>query len=216
MARELRKHDVEAMAIRADVSGKDDVRTMLRTMLDAWDTIDLLVANAGLQQDAAVTAMTLAPWNTVIGVNFTGAFLCAREAAREMIRRGRRSHGLPASSLFTVHERIPWADHVTDTTSKGGRRQLRQSRAHELAPPRMRVNSIGPGAIPTPIDRSAWDTPEALQRLLALIPDGRLGQPEDIGTSAVWLCSDDLDYVHGPTLFVAGGMTLYPDFARGG
>ena len=98
MARELRKHDVEAMAIRADVSGEDDVRTMLRTMLDAWDTIDLLVANAGLQQDAAVTAMTLAPWNTGIGVNLTGAFLCAREAAREMIRRGRRSHGLPASS----------------------------------------------------------------------------------------------------------------------
>jgi glucose 1-dehydrogenase len=220
VARELRKHDVEAMAVRADVSREDDVQTMFRTMLDAWGTIDLLVANAGLQRDAAVTDMTLAQWNAVIGVNLTGAFLCAREAAREMIRRGPRPEVSRATGkllfISSVHERIPWAGHLNYATSKGGMMQLMQSLAQELAPHRIRVNSIGPGAIQTPINRSAWDTPEALQRLLALIPYGRIGQPEDIGKAAVWLCSDDADYVHGQTLFVDGGMTLYPEFARGG
>jgi glucose 1-dehydrogenase len=206
--------------VRADVAREDDVRAMFQAMLRAWGTIDILVSNAGLQRDAPVTDMSLDQWNTVIGVNLTGSFLCAREAAREMIRRGPRPEVSRATGkivfISSVHERIPWAGHVNYAASKGGMMQLTQSLAQELAPHRIRVNAIGPGAIQTPINRPAWETPEALQRLLRLIPYGRIGKPEDIGKAAVWLSSDDADYVDGQTLFVDGGMTLYPEFARGG
>jgi glucose 1-dehydrogenase len=164
--------------------------------------------------------MTLEQWNTVLSVNLTGMFLCAREASREMIRRGVRPEVSRAAGkiicVSSVHERIPWAGHVNYAVSKGGVMQLMQSLAQELAPHRIRVNSIAPGAIRTPINRRAWETPEALKALLALIPYGRIGEPEDIAKVAVWLASDDSDYVHGQTIFVDGGMTLYPEFAHGG
>ena len=196
------------------------VRQMFAEMLGAWGTIDILVSNAGLQRDAPLTEMTLEQWNTVLAVNLTGMFLCAREAAREMIRRGVRPETSRAAGkiicMSSVHEVIPWAGHANYAASKGGVKLLMQSIAQELAPHRIRVNSIAPGAIQTPINRSAWDTPGALASLLTLIPYGRIGTPEDIGKVAVWLASDDADYVHGQTIFVDGGMTLYPEFARGG
>jgi glucose 1-dehydrogenase len=210
----------EARAIRADVSREAEVQAMFREMLDAWGTIDILVNNAGLQRDAAFPDMTLEQWNTVLSVNLTGMFLCAREAARAMIRRGVRPEISRAAGkiicMSSVHERIPWAGHVNYAASKGGVMQLMQSLAQELAPHRIRVNSIAPGAIRTPINRPAWETPEALKALLTMIPYGRIGEPEDIARVAVWLASDDSDYVHGQTIFVDGGMTLYPEFARGG
>jgi len=189
-------------------------------MFAEFGTIDILVNNAGLQKDAAFTEMTLAQWNAVIGVNLTGMFLCAREAAREMIRRGIRPDISRAAGkiicISSVHEVIPWAGHVNYAASKGGVKLLMQSLGQELAPHRIRVNSIAPGAIQTPINREAWETPEALAALLKLIPYGRIGQPEDIGKAVAWLASDDADYIHGQTIFVDGGMTLYPEFARGG
>jgi glucose 1-dehydrogenase len=210
----------EAIAIRADVSREQDVREMFAQMLDRWTTLDILVNNAGLQRDAAFVDMTLEQWNTVISVNLTGMFLCAREAAREMIRRGVRPEISRAAGkiicISSVHERIPWAGHVNYAASKGGVMLFMQSLAQELAGYRIRVNSIAPGAIQTAINRDAWSTPEALQRLLRLIPYGRIGQPSDIGKVAVWLASDDSDYIHGQTIFVDGGMTLYPAFAHGG
>ena len=217
---ELKAAGVAAMAIRADVSREAEVRSMFQEMIAAWGTIDILVSNAGLQRDAALVDMTLEQWNTVLGVNLTGTFLCVREAAREMIRRGPRPDVSRATGkivcISSVHERIPWAGHVNYAASKGGMMLFMQSVAQELAPHRIRVNSIGPGAIQTPINTAAWETPEALESLLTLIPYGRIGQPEDIGQAAAWLASDDADYVHGQTLFVDGGMTLYPEFARGG
>ena len=210
----------DAMAIRADVSREDEVRAMFAEMFQAWGTIDILVNNAGLQKDAPITEMTLDQWNVVLGVNLTGMFLCAREAAREMIRRGIRPDVSRAAGkiicMSSVHEQIPWAGHVNYAASKGGVRLFIQSLAQELAPHRIRVNSIAPGAIQTPINRATWETPEALSALLKLIPYGRIGLPEDIGKVAVWLASDDSDYIHGQTIFVDGGMTLYPEFARGG
>jgi glucose 1-dehydrogenase len=189
-------------------------------MLKRWGTIDILVNNAGLQRDAKFVEMTLEQWNFVIGVNLTGMFLCARAAAREFIRRGVKPEVSRAAGkiicMSSVHELIPWAGHVNYAASKGGVRMFMQSLAQELAPHRIRVNSIGPGAIATPINRPAWETPEALKSLLTLIPYGRVGLPEDIGKAAVWLASDDSDYVHGQTLFVDGGMTLFPEFAHGG
>jgi glucose 1-dehydrogenase len=217
---DIRMGGAEAMALKADVSREDEVQAMVGAMVKAWGSIDILVNNAGLQQDAAFTDMTLGQWNTVIGVNLTGMFLCAREAAREMVRRGIRSDISHAAGkiicMSSVHEVIPWAGHVNYAASKGGVRAFMQSLAQELAPHRVRVNSIAPGAIQTSINRSAWDSPKALESLLTLIPYGRIGSPEDIGKVAVFLASDDSDYIHGQTLFVDGGMTLYPEFARGG
>jgi len=217
---DLRAAGAEALAIRADVARESEVEAMFAEMLGAWGRIDILVNNSGLQRDAPLTEMTLEQWNTVLGVNLTGMFLCTRAAARAMIGQGPR----PALSRATgkivcvssVHEVIPWAGHVNYAASKGGVKLFMQSVAQELAPHRIRVNSIAPGAIQTPINRAAWETPQALQSLLTLIPYGRIGLPEDVGRTAVWLISDAADYVHGQTIFVDGGMTLYPEFARGG
>ena len=217
---DLKTAGVRAMAVRADVSREAEVRSIFQQMITAWGTIDILVSNAGIQRDAALVDMTLEQWSTVLEVNLTGTFLCVREAAREMIRRGPRPDVSRATGkivcITSVHERIPWAGHVNYAASKGGMMLFMQSVAQELAPHRIRVNSIAPGAIQTPINTAAWEIPGAVEQLLTMIPYGRIGQPEDIGRAAAWLVSDDADYVHGQTLFVDGGMTLYPEFARGG
>ncbi|NBW88433.1 MAG: SDR family oxidoreductase [Gammaproteobacteria bacterium] len=209
-----------ALAIKADAGDETQVEAMFDQMIAAWGRCDILVNNAGLQQDAAFTDMTLAQWNRVINTNLTGMFLCSRRAVKEMLRVGPRP-GVSAATgkivcMSSVHEIIPWAGHVNYAASKGGVKLFMQSLSQELAPQKIRVNSIGPGAIQTPINRAAWDTPEALEKLLELIPYGRIGQPADIGKAAVWLASDDSDYVNGQTIFVCGGMTLYPEFADGG
>jgi glucose 1-dehydrogenase len=210
----------EALAIQADVSKEDQVKAMFATMFKEFGTIDILVNNAGLQKDSPFVDMTLEHWNLVIGINLTGQFLCAREAAREFLRRGVQPHISCAAGkiicMSSVHQVIPWAGHVNYATSKGGINMMMQSIAQELAPHKIRVNSIAPGAIKTPINKSAWDTPSAEAKLLQLIPANRVGDPEDIAKAAVWLASDDSDYVNGTTLFVDGGMTLYPGFATGG
>ena len=210
----------EAMAIKADVGQEDDVQAMVDTTLTAFGALAILVNNAGLQQDAAFAEMTLAQWNKVMGTNLTGMFLCSRLAVREFLRCGVKPGGSRASGkiicMSSVHEVIPWAGHVNYAASKGGVKLFMQSLAQEVAPQKIRVNSIGPGAIQTPINTAAWDTQQALDALLKLIPYGRIGVPEDIGKAAVWLASDDSDYVNGQTLFVDGGMTLYPEFADGG
>ena len=209
-----------AVAQKADVSSEADVHAMFRRMCDEFGTIDILVNNAGLQKDAPFDEMTLDDWRLVLHVNLTGQFLCAREAVREFKRRGVVKDISAAAgkiiSMSSVHEAIPWGGHVNYAASKGGVMMMTKSIAQEVAPYRIRVNSIAPGAIKTEINREAWDTPQALQSLLRLIPYNRLGTPEDVGRAAVWLASDESDYVHGVTLFVDGGMTLYPGFETGG
>jgi glucose 1-dehydrogenase len=216
----IRQNGGEAVAIKADVSRENEVQTMFAEMIERFGTIDILINNAGLQRDSAFQEMTLDQWNTVISVNLTGQFLCAREAVREFLRRGVVPSVSAAAGkiicMSSVHEVIPWGGHVNYAASKGGIMQLMKSMAQELAPKKIRVNSIAPGAIKTPINRAAWETPEAEARLLNLIPEGRVGVPEDIARAAVWLASDASDYVIGITLFVDGGMTLYPGFATGG
>jgi len=210
----------QSLAIQGDVSQEADVEALFAAMFKAWGTIDILVNNAGLQRDARFTEMTLAQWNTVLAVNLTGMFLCSRAAVREMLRRGPRPEVSSATGkilcISSVHEQIPWAGHVNYATSKGGVKLFMETLAQEMAPQHIRVNGIAPGAIRTPINRQAWATPEALRNLLTLIPYGRIGEPEDIGRAAVWLASDASDYVVGTTLFVDGGMTLYPAFGHGG
>lgn len=210
----------KAIAIQADVSKEDQVQAMFQKMIKEFGTIDILINNAGLQRDAPIVDMTLANWNFVLSVNLTGQFLCAREAAKEFIRRGVVPSVSKAAGkiicVSSVHETIPWAGHCNYAASKGGMMLFMKSIAQELAPHKIRVNSLGPGAIKTPINRAAWETPEAEAKLLQLIPYNRVGEPDDLGKASVWLASDDSDYVHGITLFVDGGMLLYPGFATGG
>jgi glucose 1-dehydrogenase len=220
VAEAIRAEGVSAYAAAADVSREDQVQAMFAQMIDRFGTIDILINNAGLQRDAAFRDMTLAQWNMVIGVNLTGQFLCAREAVREFLRRGVVATTSRAAGkiicISSVHQVIPWSGHANYAASKGGVMLMMQSLAQEMAPHRIRVNGIAPGAVRTPINTTAWQTPEAYQRLMTLIPYGRIGEPEDIGRAAVWLASDDADYVVGATLFVDGGMTLYPCFADNG
>jgi len=211
---------VRSLAIQADVSRESEVQSMFAVMLKELGTIDILVSNAGLQKDAPLEEMTLAQWNTVISVNLTGQFLCAREAVREFKRRGViKDVSVSAGKIIcmsSVHETIPWAGHVNYAASKGGVMLMMKSIAQEVAPYRIRVNSICPGAIRTPINTSAWSTPEAYESLMTLIPYKRIGEPDDIGRAAVFLASDQSDYINGASIFVDGGMTLYPGFATGG
>jgi glucose 1-dehydrogenase len=219
-AAQIREHGVRAMTVRCDVSDETQVKNMFKQTIDAFGTVDILVNNAGLQQDAPLEAMTIEKWNKVIGINLTGQFLCAREAVREFKRRGVVPTVSSAAGkiicISSVHEVIPWAGHVNYASSKGGVMLMMKSIAQEVAPYRIRVNSICPGAIRTPINMDAWDTPEAYHSLLRLIPYKRIGEVDEIGHAAVWLASDYADYVHGISLFVDGGMTLYPGFETGG
>ncbi len=209
-----------AVAVQADVSNEAEVEAMFARAVAEFGTLDILVSNSGMQNDAAFHEMTLAQWNAVIGVNLTGQFLCARAAVREFFRRGPRPEVSRALGkiicMSSVHETIPWGGHVNYAASKGGLMQLMKSMAQELAPKKVRVNSIGPGATKTAINVAAWSTPEAEHELLKLIPYDRVGLPEDVAKVAVWLASDESDYITGQTIFVDGGMTLYPGFATGG
>ncbi|WP_405653018.1 SDR family oxidoreductase [Streptomyces sp. NBC_00019] len=217
---ELTSFGVRAAAYEADVSKEDQVVAMVDRMVQEFGTIDILVANAGLQRDARLTDMTLAQWQTVIDVNLTGQFLCAREAAKEFRRRGVVPEVSRAAGkiicMSSVHQLIPWSGHVNYASSKGGVQMMMQTLAQELAPEKIRVNAVAPGAIKTPINRSAWETPEAREDLLRLIPYDRIGDPDDIAHAVVALSSDLMDYVVGTTLYVDGGMTLFPGFATGG
>ncbi|MFI8259867.1 MULTISPECIES: SDR family oxidoreductase [unclassified Streptomyces] len=220
VVREIEGFGVRAYAHEGDVSQEDQVVDMVARMVREFGTIDIMVANAGLQRDAALTDMTMAQWSKVLDVNLTGQFLCAREATKEFLRRGvvpevSRSAG-KIICMSSVHQIIPWAGHVNYASSKGGVQMLMATLAQELAPHRIRVNAVAPGAIRTPINRSAWDTPEAEADLLRLIPYRRVGDPEDIANAVTVLASDLLDYVVGTTIYVDGGMTLFPGFATGG
>lgn len=217
---EIAENGGTAIAVKADVSKEDEVLSMLATTVKKFGTIDILVNNAGIQRDSAFMDMTFEQWRTVLDINLTGAFFCAREAAREFCRRGvvpKRSRAA-GKIIFvsSVHEIIPWAGHANYAASKGGIMLLMKSLAQELAPHKIRVNSIGPGAIKTNINREAWEKPEAEASLLKLIPYNRVGEPKDIASIAVWLASDEADYVTGTTIYADGGMLLYPGFSTGG
>lgn len=220
VVQKIRAFGSEAVAIQADVSKEDQVINMFQQTIQQFGTVDILVNNAGLQRDAKFHEMTLAQWQYVIDINLTGQFLCAREAIREFLRRGIVPERSIACGkiicMSSVHQIIPWAGHANYASSKGGIKMLMQTIAQEYGHQKIRVNSICPGAIKTPINKTAWDTPQAYNSLMELIPYNRIGVPEDIGKLAVFLASDDSDYITGASIFIDGGMTLFEGFATGG
>ena len=209
-----------AFTIKADVSREDDVQALFDETIKRFGTIDILVNNAGIQIDAPFEDMTLKQWNDLLAINLTGQFLCARAAVREFLRRGvvpeRSAAAGKIICISSVHEVIPWAGHVNYATAKGGVGMFMRTLAQEMASRRIRVNAIGPGAIRTDINRAGWATEQASAKMLELIPYGRIGDPADIAKTAVWLASDESDYMTGQTLYVDGGMTLYPEFRDNG
>lgn len=217
---DIRAAGGEAIAIHADVSQEDQVQNMFQKMFEVYGSIDILINNAGMQWDAAFHEMTLEQWERVLSVNLTGQFLCAREATREFLRRGIVPELSCAAGkiicVSSVHDVIPWSGHINYASSKGGINMMMKTMAQELASDRIRVNAISPGAIKTPINTDAWDTPEAEANLKEMIPYGRVGETPDIAKAAVWLASDESDYVVGHNFYIDGGMLLYPGFRTGG
>ncbi|MGC9490510.1 MAG: SDR family oxidoreductase [Thermovirgaceae bacterium] len=220
VVQEIKKSGSRAVALRADVAREDEVVGMFSDAAAEFGGLDILVNNAGMQRDAPIDQMTLEEWEKVIDTNLTGGFLCSREAIRFF--RSRIKPGEVSSAngkiifISSVHELIPWAGHPNYAASKGGMMLLMKSLAQEVAPFGIRVNSIAPGAVRTSINRSVWEAPESLEKLLSLVPYGRIGEPEDVARAAVWLASDEADYICGTTIFVDGGMTLYPGFTENG
>ena len=217
---EIRGCGAKAIAVRADVSKESEVQAMFARAVDAFGALDILVNNAGLQKDAPFDELTVAAWDLVMNVNLKGQFLCAREAVRQFKRQGVRKEVSRAAGkilcISSVHDIIPWAGHVNYAASKGGVTMMMKSIAQEVAPHKIRVNSIAPGAVRTPINVAAWQTREAYNDLMKLVPYKRIGEPHEIGRVAVWLASDESDYITGATIYVDGGMTLYPGFETGG
>lgn len=220
IAEEIRERGAKAVPVQGDVSRPEDCARLFDAARQELGGIDVVVANAGIQRDAPFTEMNLEDWRKVIDVNLTGQFICAQEAVRRFRRQGIDPSRSPALGkiIFTnsVHQEIPWSGHVNYATAKGGLKLLMETMAQELAAEKIRVNAIAPGAIKTAINKQAWETEDAKDKLLKLIPYGRVGEPEDVARAAVWLASDDADYVVGTTLFVDGGMMLYPAFREGG
>ena len=220
VAEEIRRGGRRAIIAKADVSNEAEVQAMFALAVQELGAVDILVSNAGLEKNAPFHEMTVEQWDRVMNVNLRGAFLCSREAVRGFLKRGVRP-GISVAAgkiifISSVHDIIPWAGHVNYAASKGGLALLMKSLAQEVAERRIRVNSISPGAIRTPINTAAWQTPEAYAELMKLIPYKRIGEPNEIGLAAVWLSSDFTDYLVGSTIYVDGGMTLYPGFETGG
>lgn len=205
---------------RANVSNETEVVNMFESVIQENGTIDILVNNAGIQKDSPFESMTINAWDDVLRVNLTGQFLCSQTAIKEFLRRGVIAGRSQAAGkiicISSVHQMIPWAGHANYAASKGGIMLMMKTMAQEFAHRKIRINGIAPGAIKTNINHDAWATPEAKNRLLKLIPYGRIGETTDIGKAAVWLASDESDYVTGTTLFVDGGMTLFPGFTTNG
>jgi glucose 1-dehydrogenase len=213
---DIQNHGSKAITIKGDVSEKEKVEQLFSKTTEEFGQIHILVNNAGIQQDEPFKDMKAESWDQVIRTKLYGAFYCAQQAARIFIKQGMDDTLSKAKGkiifISSVHDTIPWAGRVNYAASKGGLLTLMQSLAQELAPEKIRVNNISPGAIKTPINEEDWKDENRKKALLAKIPYGRIGEPEDVAKAVVWLASDDADYITGTTLYVDGGMTLYPSF----
>lgn len=219
-ADEIKKLGRRALIVQGNVADEQQVQTMFQKAIAEFGRLDILINNSGKQNDAMLDEMTLEQWNDVIGVNLTGQFLCSREAIRLFKKQGVNA-GVSVSAgkiicISSIHDLIPWAGHVNYAASKGGTLLFMKSLAQEVAIHRIRVNGISPGAIRTPINTAAWETPEAYEDLKKLILYKRIGEPAELGRCAAWLASDQSDYIIGQTIYIDGGMALYPGFEAGG
>ena len=192
-----------AIAVEADISSPDDVNGLVRRAIEKFQRLDILVNNAGIEKKVAFVDYPLGEWQKIVAVNLTGPFLCAQAAAKQMIQQG---NGGRIINISSVHEDLPMPTNAPYCATKGGLRMLMRTIAVELAPHRITVNNIGPGAVFTPIDRDVESDAALNSRILKEIPLGRWGKPEEVANLAVYLASDDASYITGSTHFIDGGM----------
>lgn len=215
---EIEKADGKCMILQGDIGKPEDVALLFEETKKAYGNLHLLVSNAGIQKDKAFTEMSFEDWDQVMQTNLYGAFLTSQTAAKAFLAQGIDEKVSKAAGkiifISSVHDIIPWAGRVNYATTKGGLKMMMESIAQELAPHRIRVNNVSPGAIKTPINEHEWKDKEGLKKMMAQIPYGRIGDPEDIAKTVRWLASDEADYITGTTIYVDGGMTLYPSFAQ--
>lgn len=215
---EIESLGARAVALAADVSHPEEVERMFSGILRAFGALHILVNNAGVQHDAPFEQMSIKQWNRALDANLTGQFLCAQQAVRLFeLRAGAGPKGDSGAlgkiiCMSSVHQSIPWAGQANHAAAKAGVRLLMETLAQELGPRKIRVNAVAPGAICTANGSSVWENEGNRRQLLALIPYGRVGTPEDVARAVSWLASDESDYVTGSTLVVDGGMRLYPVF----
>ncbi len=211
----------KALLFKADVSDEQNVIDMFAACKREFGRVDICIPNSGIQRNAPFAEMTLQEWQRVIDVNLTGQFLVSREAVKMFLDQGINSKISYSAGkivyMSSVHDVIPWEGHVNYATAKGGIMLMMKSVAQELAHKRIRVNSVSPGACRTPMNVEKLTSPEEFENtLLRLIPYKRIGEPEDVARAVAWLASDSSDYVNGSTIYVDGGMCLYPGFIGGG
>lgn len=217
----IEKFGGTAILFKADVASESEVKSMFQCAVQAFGRLDIVVPNSGIQLNATVDEMSLEQWQNVININLGGMFLCAREAVRIFKQQGiDRSISYACGKLIfmsSVHDIIPWAGHANYAAAKGGLILFMKSLAQEVAHLRIRVNALSPGAIRTPMNVEKLTSPELFEKLLLkLIPCKRIGEAEEVAQAAVWLASDQSDYVYGTTIYIDGGMTLDPEFIEAG
>ena len=200
---------VRDVLVQGDVSQEDDVVRMVEHAVSELGGIGVLINNAGIQISRPTEDLSSADFDKVLAVNIRGAFLCAREAIRHFLAEGKPGVIINVSS---VHQLIPKPDYLGYSVSKGGMQNLTRSLALEYAGRGVRVNGIGPGATVTPINRAWIDDPVKREMVESHIPMARAGTAEEMGAVACFLASDDAAYISGQTIFVDGGLTLYPSF----
>lgn len=210
--REITDSGGAATAIQGDVSKESDAARMVREVVEEFGRPDILVNNAGIENERPFLEMSLEDWESVVSVNLTGAFLMCREAMRVMVESG----GGVVINMSSVHQRIPWPHFAHYAAAKGGLKMLTETLALEFAKRKIRVNAVAPGAMATPINRKKLDDPEQRAAVEKLVPWGRWGEPEEVAACVAFLASEEASYVTGATLFVDGGMSLYPAFEGGG
>ncbi len=210
--REIEDAGGRAVAIQGDVSKEDEVKRLVGETIEAFGGLDVLVNNAGIESEAPFLEMSLEEWEKVVSVNLNGVFLTSREAIGHMVENG----GGAVVNMSSVHQRIPWPKFAHYAASKGGVKLLTETLALEFADRGVRVNAVGPGAIETPINKEKLEDPGQRKAVEALIPWNRVGRPDEVAACVAFLASDEASYVTGTTLFVDGGMILYPGFEEGG
>ncbi|MGY0401899.1 glucose-1-dehydrogenase [Carnobacterium jeotgali] len=209
---DLKKIGGEAVAVQADVSSEEGIQALLDAAVSNFGELDLWINNAGMENQVPTHELTLDDWNKVIDVNLTGVFLGSKAALNHFLEHDKKGNII---NLSSVHERIPWPTFAHYSASKAGVKGFNETIALEYAHKGIRVNSIAPGAINTPINAEKFEDEKQKAATLKMIPLDYIGKPEEVAAAATWLASDESSYVTGITLFVDGGMSLYPSFEKG-
>ncbi len=209
---EIINNDCDSIAIEADISKEDECIRLVEKTIKKFGRLDVLVNNAGIQSDIPMEKISIKDWYKIVGVDLTGPFLCSREAIKYMEKQENPKGGC-IINISSVHQTIPKPHYIPYSTSKAGLEMMTKTMALEFARKNIRANLVAPGAIDTDMNRNLKQDKKELGKVIKQIPLGRIGNPEEVANVVEFLASDKASYITGTTVFVDGGMTLYPSFA---